>query len=152
MNKIIDSFNVTVKAPLGKTYYSTEYVFNSRYILKVGDRIAALRYEGRGLIFYHLLILEITEQIIVVKSDLHEKPLTFKYNKEPNYKNMVGAHFIGEENRKLIFYPFPMFSENIKVQDIKSIKNNPSKDIFYIHNDSYICNFNNINEVQFSIL
>jgi hypothetical protein len=154
MSKIINKFTVVVKAAPDKNYYSTEYTIDDQYILKAGDRIAALRYEGRGIIFYDLLILDVSEKNIKVLSSWHEKSLTFEYDKEPNYKEIVEhIGFSGEENRKLILYPFPLLAESVKIQEFKESKIKISKEIFHDRKkEVYLSNFSNINEVQFSLI
>lgn len=86
---------------------------------------------------------------MLIRDDFYQgRIFTLNYKKEPNYLELNIAHFRGEEDRKLLFIPFPTFKEKPKFRIIKECSEEvfyKNCKLFYIREyDSYLNNFSNI--------
>lgn len=155
--KQIERFDIEVKA-FNKDYFSTICKIKMPYILRAGDELFEVRYEGRGIRWIDAKILEVTDAAITI-GDCYlwaDKVFKLEFDQEPNYREILGEQYnIKEiEERQLIVQPFPVFMKkpNLKKQTIRTIEDFYHASEAVKSYEEYIRNFNNISNTQMSLL
>lgn len=128
LSKVIDRFLIEEKAAKDKDYYSKRHEINTKYELKIGDRLCYINYENRGVGYYNTRILDIKENGVIIKDRF----------------NIYFLKWIDEEGNELEFYPFYVFRNGINDKNFfKEVKKCRS-DFYQKNYKDYTINFKNI--------
>lgn len=147
MAKIMDRFKVDIKATPDKDYFASIYTIKKKYLIKPGDRIYKVYYDGRGRTWYDTEVIEATDDYIIINDG--EIQIKLLYSKEPDYRQWYPDCQIVSEERDLVIKPFPTFVDSFNKDKIAKVVN-PSTDLFYSKNGfikdfkPYLRNFKNI--------
>lgn len=114
---LLNYFYVSLKV-INKDYMSQLKKIDTPYLLKEGDWIYSAGHNGKGKRTGISKILNITKDGLILKERVNNKKIFLSW--------------INEYNNKLIIEPFPVFNEDIKLNDIKNVNLDKCIDIFDI--------------------
>lgn len=147
---------------LDRSYELDLSIIKKPYLLKPGDRLFMINYEGRGWLLSDVLIIDVTNQYLVVTDSwlYEDKVFALEFDHEPDYLEVFGdkerwSMFKSREPepRTLEITPFPVFVEEFDMKKITEVTpddkwfhRSRNSLVFWSVNDykDYVNNFANI--------
>ena len=103
-SKIIKHFFISEKV-FNKDYAAKTHKIDIPYILKIGDKVHGIKYQGRGTGEFDARILDINKKGICIYTHLEK---------------IVFLNWKDEDRRELEFYPFYQFNPGINDKNFKN--------------------------------